>query len=185
MTTTNNSAQIQMLSRPDCPAALLEQHLNHQDENIRSAIASSTALNEAQQNQLADDESVAVRLALLSNPVLGASIMARLFEDANLRAALVAALSIARNGANLNTSPEAAPLAETAVSDAHPHQTSSSSIHFSEAQIKLPEEGDEQRRAEFASHPDLSKEMQSKLLQDKEESVLVALASNPSLLEEG
>lgn len=211
MITTNDSAQIQILRRPDCPAALLEQHINHQDEDIRSTIASNLALNEAQQNQLADDGSVAVRLALLSNPALSPSIMARLFEDANLRAALATALSAAREDTNLSEVPEAAFLVETAVSEAHLHQVNSNSTGFNEAQqTKFLEEGDEQQLAELASHPDLSKEMQNKLLQyeitapvssdspvnafsmffggsepkSAENSVLVALASNPFLFEE-
>lgn len=84
MTTTINSAQIQILRHPNCPATLLDRHLNHRDVDVRSAIASNPALNEAQQNTLADDESVAVRLALLNNPALCASVMARLFEDSRL-----------------------------------------------------------------------------------------------------
>ena len=115
MTTTNNSAQIQILRRPDCPAALLEQHIDDVDENIRCAVASNPALNESQQIQLASDGSIAVRLAMLSNPALSPSIMARLFEDANLRAALATALSATREDTNLSEVAETAPLAETSV----------------------------------------------------------------------
>lgn len=186
MISPNNSAQMLSLRRLDCPATLLELHLNDQDDDIRSAIASNPALSDAQQNQLAADKSVAVRLALLSNPALSANIMARLLEDSNLRAALAAALSATREDTNLSGAPATAALAEIVVCEAPLHQASSCSTRFTEAQqIKLLEEGDEQQRAELASHPYLSKSPQSRLLQDKDESVLIALAGNPSLLDEG
>lgn len=185
MTSPNNSAQMLSLRRPDCPATLLELHLNDQDDDIRSAIASNPALSDAQQNQLAADKSVAVRLALLSNPALSANIMARLLEDSNLRAALAAALSATREDTNLSGAPETAALAEIVVCEAPLHQPSSCSSFTEAQQVQLLEEGDEQQRAELASHPYLSKSLQSRLLQDKDESVLIALAGNPSLLDEG
>ena len=84
MNTTNKTLQI--LSHPKCPAVLLSQHLCSSDDEIRVAVASNPSLNDAQQEQLAGDQSISVLLALLDNSNLSASNKTLL--EANLSIAL-------------------------------------------------------------------------------------------------